>query len=103
MMEYYPDRQSELDTAKILHIVNVEVVGDTVLRVTFDDEAETTKTVDLAPLLWGVHAALCDRALFRRVRLENGTVFWDYDHGPGYAYGLDFAPEALYDLPGHRN
>lgn len=77
--------------AEILRITEMEQVGTYSLRVTFNDE--TTKRVNLHPLLWGeVFEPLRDPDRFSEVYLDEkmGTVAWPN--------GADFAPEALYEL-----
>lgn len=76
----------------ILHVTSMQRCGDHSLRLRFNDGCE--KRVNLLPLLdRGAHRALRDPQLFARVRLDRkwGTICW-----PGE---LDFAPEALRDLP----
>jgi hypothetical protein len=76
----------------ILHITSMRRCGDFSLRLRFDDGCE--KRVNVLPLLQrGAHRRLRDPKEFARVRLDRewGTVCW-----PGE---LDFAPEALRDLP----
>ena len=80
----------------ILHILDAEVVGDHLLRLEFDDH--TAKTVDCRPLLEGpVFEPLRDPKYFARVVVDPvcGTVVWPN--------GADFAPEALYALPGEES
>jgi hypothetical protein len=75
----------------ILRIVEADVCGDTLLRLSFNDG--TRKTVDVAPLLGGpVFEPLRDPAYFARAELDRvcGTVTWPN--------GADFAPEALHAL-----
>ncbi|MFO0892692.1 MAG: DUF2442 domain-containing protein [Isosphaeraceae bacterium] len=76
----------------ILRILEAEVMGDLLLRVTFNDG--TRKVVDVNSILDGpVFEPLRDRRYFSRARLDPvcGTVVWPN--------GADFAPEAIYDLP----
>jgi hypothetical protein len=76
----------------ILHIVEADVIGPSLLRLVFDDG--TRKCVDVKPLLWGpMFEPLLDPSYFARVQLDPqmGTVCWPNE--------ADFAPEALYDLP----
>jgi hypothetical protein len=75
----------------ILHVIQAEVCGDHLLRLTFNDG--TRKTVDVGPLLTGpVFEPLRDPAYFARAELDRicGTVAWPN--------GADFAPEALHEL-----
>ena len=75
----------------ILHITEVEVVGDFMLRIEFNDG--TVKVVDVSPLLTGpVFEPVNDPAFFARVTIDPvaQTVVWPN--------GADLAPEALYDL-----
>ena len=75
----------------ILHILDVEVVKDSILRVEFDDG--TVKIVDVGPLLTGpIFKPLKDPVFFAKVSIDPvaQTVVWPN--------GADFAPEALYEL-----
>jgi hypothetical protein len=76
---------------EILHILEVEVIRDFVLKIEFNDG--TVKVVDVKPLLTGpVFAPLHDPAFFARVTVDPvaQTVVWPN--------GADFAPEALHEL-----
>lgn len=80
-----------------IFVVRARHVKDYCVEVEFSDGI--TKVVDLKPRLQrGVFRALLDPMKFRELRVQGGTIFWDYDHGPGYVHGLDIAPETLYDL-----
>ncbi len=75
----------------ILHILDVEVIKDFILKLEFDDG--TVKIVDVKPLLTGpVFKPLKDPAFFAKVSIDPlaQTVVWPN--------GADFAPEALYGL-----
>ena len=75
----------------ILHVLDVEVIKDFILRLAFDDG--TVKIVDVKPLLKGpVFKPLKDPVFFAKVTIDPiaQTVVWPN--------GADFAPEALYDL-----
>lgn len=72
-------------------------VRDYCVEVEFSDGVK--KVVDLKPRLQrGALRVLLDPVKFRELRVKGGTIFWDYDHGPGYVQGLDIAPETLYDV-----
>lgn len=78
----------------IYRVTSVEVVGQYVLRVGFDDG--TVQVVDLQPMLAGeLFAPLQDRALFDRVRIdpEVKTLVWPN--------GADLDPATLHDWPRH--
>mgnify|MGYP001072880364 CR=1 FL=1 len=75
----------------ILHILEVEVVRDFILKVSFNDG--TVKVVDTSPLLTGpVFKPLTDPDFFAKVTIDPiaQTVVWPN--------GADLAPEALYEL-----
>jgi hypothetical protein len=75
----------------ILRIVEAEVCGPHLLRLSFNDGVR--KMVDVGPLLWGaVFEPLRDPARFAEARLDPvcGTVVWPN--------GADLAPEALHQL-----
>ncbi|MBT3272451.1 MAG: DUF2442 domain-containing protein [Spirochaetales bacterium] len=75
----------------MLHVLDVEVIKDFILRLAFDDG--TVKIVDVKPLLKGpVFKPLKDPVFFAKVTIDPiaQTVVWPN--------GADFAPEALYDL-----
>ncbi len=68
-------------------VVEVEVVGDLLLRVRFTDGL--TGQVRFEPShLTGVFAALKERALFTQVFVDHGAVAWPGD--------IDLAPDAMY-------
>jgi hypothetical protein len=74
---------------RLVDIIDVEVVGDYRLRLTFADG--TVGDVDFSNREWrGVFESLRNPAEFARVEVdaEGGTLSW-----PG---GLDMAPEPLY-------
>ena len=76
-------------------IVHVEIVGNYLLRLTFDDK--TQQTIDFEPLLYGpVFAPLRDLEQFNQVTLnqDTGTIEWPS--------GADFNPTMLHDWPQHR-
>ena len=76
---------------EILHILDVEVVKEFILKLEFDDG--TVKIVDVKSLLTGpVFEPLNDPAFFAKVAIDPiaQTVVWPN--------GADFAPEALYEL-----
>ncbi len=75
----------------ILHILDVEVMKDFILKLEFDDGS--VKIVDIKPLLTGpVFKPLKDPAFFAKVTIDPiaQTVVWPN--------GADFAPEALFEL-----
>ena len=70
-------------------ITGVEVLGDTQLRLTFQDGS--VGDVDLSAELWGpIFEPLREPAYFRQVQVdpEGGTVVWPN--------GADMAPDTLY-------
>jgi Protein of unknown function (DUF2442) len=74
---------------RLVHVTAVEVVGDHIVRLTFEDGAEGE--VDLSAWEWrGVFEPLADPAYFRRVELDQelGTIVWPN--------GADIAPETLH-------
>ena len=95
-MRYDPETDMVCGEGDLLCVTKVRPLRLYFLELQFSDG--TRKTVDVEPLLWGVHEVLRDRDLFMQARLENNTVYWDFDRGPGRIQGLDFAPEALYGL-----
>lgn len=75
----------------ILRILEAEVCGPHLLRLSFNDGVR--KVVDVGPLLDGpIFEPLRDPAYFAHVTLDPvcGTVVWPND--------ADFAPEALHEL-----
>ena len=73
-------------------ITSVEILGDYVLRVRFEDGISSE--IDLQPVLYGeMYGPLRDPALFRQVRLdpEVGTLVWPN--------GADFDPWTLHEWP----
>ena len=76
---------------RILHILEVTVIRDFILKIEFNDG--TLKVVDVKPLLTGpVFEPLNDPRFFSRVTIDpvSQTVVWPN--------GADLAPEALYEL-----
>ncbi|MGH7749834.1 MAG: DUF2442 domain-containing protein [Candidatus Dormibacteria bacterium] len=76
-------------TPPLYDVIDVQVVGDHQLRLTFEDG--TVGDVDLSRQEWrGVFEPLADPAYFAQVRVdrEGGTVVWPN--------GADMAPEVLY-------
>jgi Protein of unknown function (DUF2442) len=80
---------------QLIHVTDVDVVGDYRLRLTFEDG--TVGDVDFARREWrGVFEPLRDSTYFARVRVdpEAGTITWPS--------GQDMAPEPLYaEARGH--
>ena len=69
-------------------VVSVTPLAGGLLRVAFEDGR--SGAFDMAPWLgMPAFAPLADPELFRRARVEGGTVAW-----PG---GADMAPDVLYD------
>ena len=78
------------DLPRLVHITDVEVIGDHELRLTFEDGVVGDVAFD--DHHWrGVLAPLRDPELFRQVRVDAqlGTLVWPGD--------LDLAPEPLYE------
>jgi hypothetical protein len=76
---------------QILHILDVEVIRDHILKIEFNDG--TVKVVNVKPLLTGpVFEPLHDPDFFSNVTIDPiaQTVVWPN--------GADLAPEALYEL-----
>jgi hypothetical protein len=72
----------------LVHVTQVEVIGDHELRLTFEDG--TVGDVSFRDREWrGVFEPLRDPARFAKVSVEAGTIVWPDD-------GLDMAPEPLY-------
>jgi hypothetical protein len=72
-------------------ITGVAVIGDHRLRLLFEDG--TVGDVSFEDHPWtGVFEPLADPAKFAKVKIDYGTITW-----PGY--GLDMAPEPLYEDP----
>jgi hypothetical protein len=83
------------DLPPLVHITDVEVIGEHELRLTFEDGL--VGDVALGDDEWrGVLAPLRDPEFFARVEVDSqlGTVVW-----PG---NLDLAPEPLYEEARHR-
>ncbi|MBM3934775.1 MAG: DUF2442 domain-containing protein [SAR202 cluster bacterium] len=75
----------------IIHVVEVTVIGDYMLALTFDDGS--SRTVSLQHLLNGPAFEMHrDPVYFARVSIDTvaGTVAWPN--------GVDIAPETLYEL-----
>jgi hypothetical protein len=73
----------------IIHVINVKVVGDHSLALTFADGS--SKRVNLRKELYGeVFEVLRDPKEFAKAKVEAWTVAWPN--------GADFAPEFLYEL-----
>ncbi len=73
----------------ILHVIDVKVVGDYILDLTFNDGIR--KRVNLKRELYGeIFEPLRDPVEFAKARLDGWTVAWPN--------GADFAPEYLYEL-----
>lgn len=79
--------------AAIIHVTQVEVVGDHCLHLRFEDGCEGE--IDFSTLDWrGVFEPLRDPSYFGRVQLDRelGTIVWPN--------GADIAPETLRDRVG---
>jgi Protein of unknown function (DUF2442) len=77
------------DIPDLVHITDVEVIGDYVLRLTFEDG--TVGDVSFEDREWqGVFEPLSDPRRFAEVVVDSqmGTIAWPS--------GLDMAPEPLY-------
>ena len=76
----------------LLHIQEVEVVGDHLLRLRFSND--TGKVVDVRPLLEGpMFSSLLERENFAQASLDPTAKVVTWPNG------ADLAPEALYQLP----
>lgn len=74
------------------NVTEAEVVGDSAIRITFDDGF--VRTIDFANVLYGpVFDALRDPAEFRKVTVDpgSGTIEWPT--------GANFNPVVLHDWP----
>jgi hypothetical protein len=74
----------------LIHVTDVEVIGDHALRLTFEDGV--VGDVAFGDHEWrGVFEPLRDQRVFAQVRVDPqwGTVVWPGD--------LDMAPEPLYE------
>lgn len=70
-------------------IVGVAVIGEHRVRLLFEDG--TVGDVSYVGREWkGVFAPLADPAVFAKVTVEHGTLYWS-------EYDLDVAPEPLYE------
>lgn len=77
------------DIPALVHVTRAEVIGDHVLRLTFEDG--TIGDVSFDESYWtGVFEPLRDSQRFAKVSVEGGTIAWPED-------GLDMAPEPLYE------
>jgi hypothetical protein len=75
-------------------VETVEIVGDYILRVTFDDG--TVQTIDFQPVLAGeLYGPLEDLSLFNQVEIDSEvhTLVWPN--------GADFDPATLHDWSDH--
>ena len=84
-----PHSRSIRTVHQLIHVTKVEVTGDHLLRLTFEDGA--SGEVDASGWEWrGVFEPLEDPAFFARVRLDEelGTIVWPN--------GADVAPETLH-------
>jgi hypothetical protein len=76
----------------IHRVCSVEVVGDSSLRVRFEDELE--RTIDFSPIMHGtLYGGLSDPDVFRQVQIDPiaKTLVWPN--------GADFDPATLHDWP----
>ena len=75
-------------TNQVVTITSVEVLHQHVVRLGFSDGC--VGDVDLGPELWGpvFEPVANDYELFRRVRVDLGTIVWPN--------GADLAPEVLH-------
>ena len=73
---------------ELIRVTDVEVLDGFNLRLRFNDDTE--RTIDLESELWGpvFEPLKTDPDLFRRVRVEDGTIVW-----PG---GADMDPDVLH-------
>ena len=79
-----------LEVPPLVHVTNVEVLGDYKLRLSFEDG--TAGDVSFAGREWkGTFEPFRDPAVFDQVFVEGqfGTIAWPN--------GLDMAPEPLYE------
>ena len=79
---------------QIHRVTQFEIVGDYIIRLTFDDQTE--QTIDFEPILSGpIFGPLRDKSLFDQVTLEKtfGTLEWPN--------GADVSPTVLHDWPEH--
>jgi Protein of unknown function (DUF2442) len=77
-----------VDLPPLVHVTQVEVIGEHELRLAFEDG--TVGNVAFENSDWtGVFEPLRDPRRFARVCVEGGTIVWP-------DYGLDMAPEPLY-------
>ncbi len=78
-----------VDLPPLVHVTDVEVIGEYRLRLTFEDG--TVGDVSFDERDWtGIFEPLRDPQRFARVSVEAGTIVWPDD-------GLDMAPEPLYE------
>ncbi len=79
---------------EVVDIIDVQVIGDHELRLTFEDGLIGDVAFDERE--WtGVFEPLRDPTRFANVAIEFGTVVWPED-------GLDMAPEPLYEEASQR-
>ena len=77
------------DIPPLVHVTGVAVIGEYRLRLLFEDGTVGDLSFDDHP--WtGVFEPLRDPAKFARVKVDYGTITWP-------EYGLDMAPEPLYE------
>jgi hypothetical protein len=73
----------------LFDVIGVAVLGDHKVRLLFDDG--TVGDVSYVGREWnGVLAPLRDPAVFAKVTVDHGTLYWP-------EYDLDLAPEPLYE------
>jgi hypothetical protein len=76
----------------IFRVRDFQIIGDYLLRVTFDDETE--QIIDFQPVLAGeLLGPLRDLAVFNRVQID------DEVHTLVWPNGADFDPATLHDWP----
>lgn len=83
-----PNIVGMVEIPPLVHVTDVQVIGDHELRLSFEDG--TVGDVSFDESQWrGVFQPLSDPARFANVRVEGGTIVWPADE-------LDMAPEPLY-------
>ena len=94
-----------MNTSDELQVTDVAVVGKFkldgthLLELTFNDGSR--KTVNVKPLLTGIHRRLLYHDQFAQARVENGSVVWPGERmQPDQAHitDLHFDPGVLYKL-----